>query len=97
MQAFGYPAALLNLLSSFMHQRFQEPITVHQLKILVLAFGRVVNPVYNLAAATRILALDVNFLSTLPGSLAYARQFIEHRRTWSTSEATATGDRAPHR
>ncbi|MEZ4728551.1 MAG: 4Fe-4S dicluster domain-containing protein [Caldilineaceae bacterium] len=55
-----------------------------------LAFGRYVNPVYNFAEATRILSLDANFLYTLPGSLTYARQFFDNRRTWLSSEQNAS-------
>jgi len=59
-----------------------------------LAFGRYVNPVYNFAEATRILSLDANFLYTLPGSLTYARQFIDNRRTWLSSEQSASAPEA---
>lgn len=73
-----------------------------------LAFGRPLNVIYHLGAATRILSLDANFLYTLPGSLTYARQFIEKRRAWATedeinrlyvveSTPTITGAKADHR
>ncbi|MDQ3248564.1 MAG: 4Fe-4S dicluster domain-containing protein, partial [Chloroflexota bacterium] len=78
-----------------------------------LAFGRPLNPIYNFAAATRILALDANFLFSLPGSLRYAREFINRRRIWEQpgadgaaemnrlyvveSTPTITGAKADHR
>ncbi|MCC6425079.1 MAG: TAT-variant-translocated molybdopterin oxidoreductase [Phycisphaerales bacterium] len=45
-----------------------------------LAFGRPVNTVYDFSKAQRILSLDSNFLLEDPGSLRYARQFIQQRR-----------------
>lgn len=45
-----------------------------------LAFGRPVNTVYDFSKARRILSLDGNFLLEDPGSLRYARQFIQQRR-----------------
>src|SRR5687767_12809617 len=44
------------------------------------AFGSPANPVYHFDRADVILALDCDFLYELPGSLAYARQFIDRRR-----------------
>ena len=44
------------------------------------AFGRPVNAVYDFAKAQCILSLDSNFLVDEPGSLRYARQFINGRR-----------------
>jgi len=54
-----------------------------------LAFGRALNPIYHFTKAARVLSLDANFLYTLPGSLTYARQFMEQRRTTLTAEAEA--------
>jgi molybdopterin-containing oxidoreductase family iron-sulfur binding subunit len=46
------------------------------------AFGRPdLLPVYDLARATTIVALDADFLGDGPGKLALARQFAEWRRT----------------
>jgi len=44
------------------------------------AFGRPVNTVYDFSKAQRILSLDGNFLLEDPGSLRYARQYIQQRR-----------------
>src|SRR5688572_151381 len=44
------------------------------------AFGRPLAPVYDFAKAKVIVSLDGNFLLDDPGSLAYARQFIDGRR-----------------
>ena len=54
-----------------------------------LAFGRALNPIYNFSKATRVLSLDANFLYSLPGSLTYARQLMEQRRTTLTAEGEA--------
>jgi MoCo/4Fe-4S cofactor protein with predicted Tat translocation signal len=72
-----------------------------------LLFGQLVDPRYDFAAAQRILSLDADFLLTLPGSLRYARQFIDARRAWATGEMnrlyvvestpTITGAKADHR
>ncbi len=45
-----------------------------------IAFGDFATPVYNFAAADRVLSLDSNFLECGPGSLRYARDFISRRR-----------------
>ncbi|MEO1164633.1 MAG: TAT-variant-translocated molybdopterin oxidoreductase, partial [Chloroflexota bacterium] len=45
-----------------------------------LAFGEVLNTIYNFAEADVILDLDADFLVKLPGSLAYARQYADGRR-----------------
>ena len=47
---------------------------------LRLAFGEAVAPVYRFDRAQVILALDADFLLTIPGHLAYARQFADGRR-----------------
>jgi molybdopterin-containing oxidoreductase family iron-sulfur binding subunit len=42
--------------------------------------GDFATPIYNFAAADRILSLDSNFLECGPGSLRYARDFASRRR-----------------
>jgi molybdopterin-containing oxidoreductase family iron-sulfur binding subunit len=44
-----------------------------------LAFGKRVNTVYRLDKADVIVSLDADFLGTMPGHLAYARQFADGR------------------
>ena len=72
------------------------------------AFGRPLNPIYHFDRATVILSLDSDFLYDEPGSIAYARQFIDARRVRArqqvmnrlyTAEAmpTITGAMADHR
>ncbi|HYE14632.1 MAG TPA: TAT-variant-translocated molybdopterin oxidoreductase [Pyrinomonadaceae bacterium] len=45
-----------------------------------LAFGNFATPIYNFAAADRVLSLDSNFLECGPGALRYARDFASRRR-----------------
>ena len=72
------------------------------------AFGRPLNPVYHFDKADVILALDCDFLTDLPGSIVYARQFIDGRRVRADrvemnrlyaaeSMPTVTGAMAEHR
>ena len=44
------------------------------------ATGAFATPVYNFAAADRVLSLDANFLECGPGALRYARDFASRRR-----------------
>jgi MoCo/4Fe-4S cofactor protein with predicted Tat translocation signal len=72
-----------------------------------LAFGDFVNTVYRFGRARRILSLDANFLSSMPGSLRYARTYADWRRVWARedmnrlymveSSFTITGAKADHR
>ncbi|MFN8443023.1 MAG: TAT-variant-translocated molybdopterin oxidoreductase [Caldilineaceae bacterium] len=77
-----------------------------------LAFGRSVTPRYHFENVERILSLDADFLFNLPGSLRYARAFIDKRRLWSAqtpdkasmnrlymleSSPTITGAKSDHR
>jgi len=73
-----------------------------------LAFDQDVSPIYNFAQAERILALDADFLLHDPGSLRYARQFMQRRQIREEplamnrlyvieSSPTITGAMADHR
>jgi MoCo/4Fe-4S cofactor protein with predicted Tat translocation signal len=44
------------------------------------AFGEIVQTVYDFSKATRVVALDSDFLSDMPGSVRYARDFAQARR-----------------
>ncbi len=46
----------------------------------MLAFGQPVNPIYDFSKADRVLSLEADFLSALPGMLRYARDFAARRR-----------------
>jgi len=46
----------------------------------LLAFDKAVETVYNFAEADVVLSLDANFLADLPGSVAYARDFMSKRK-----------------
>jgi MoCo/4Fe-4S cofactor protein with predicted Tat translocation signal len=51
------------------------------------AFGQEVHPVYNFQEARRILSLDSDFLLEEPGSIRYAREFMDGRRTHDAPKA----------
>lgn len=51
-----------------------------------LAFGEVVNSVYHFENARVVLSLDADFLTTSPGSLRYARDFMDQRRVREGAE-----------
>ena len=52
----------------------------------VMALGQAVNTTYRFDLAQRILSLDSDFLSCLPGSLRYAREFMARRRVTETNK-----------
>jgi MoCo/4Fe-4S cofactor protein with predicted Tat translocation signal len=52
----------------------------------VMALGQPVNTTYRFDLAQRILSLDCDFLSCLPGSLRYARDFMSRRRVTESSK-----------
>ncbi|MBC8136522.1 MAG: TAT-variant-translocated molybdopterin oxidoreductase [Fibrella sp.] len=73
------------------------------------AFGRPVNPVYNLQEARVIVSLDADFFKTVPGNIRYARDWADGRRVRGASggamnrlyviesSTTTTGASADHR
>jgi MoCo/4Fe-4S cofactor protein with predicted Tat translocation signal len=105
---FGYQMATLR-------QRFPqigwyqyEPVNRDNVLLgTELAFGELLNPVYHFDRAQRILSLDADFLYSMPGSIRYARDFVDLRRVWSETEMnrlyvvestpTITGAKADHR
>jgi MoCo/4Fe-4S cofactor protein with predicted Tat translocation signal len=73
-----------------------------------MAFGQPVNTVYQFDKADCVLSLDADFLTSGPGSVRYARDFISRRRLTggsnemnrlyvAESTLTATGAKADHR
>ena len=52
----------------------------------VMALGQPVNTTYRFDLAQRVLSLDCDFLSCLPGSLRYAREFMARRRITETNK-----------
>src|SRR5207253_2646115 len=46
----------------------------------VMAFGQPVNTTYDFSKADRILSLGSDFLSAMPGTLRYARDYAAKRR-----------------
>src|SRR5256886_4647442 len=74
----------------------------------VMAFGQPVNTIYDFSKADRILSLDADFLSAMPGMLRYARDFAARRRVTEGKKEmsrlyviettpTTTGASADHR
>ncbi len=74
----------------------------------MLAFGRALVPLYDFRSADVVLALDSDFLSGLPFSLRYARDFADRRRIRVPTDAmnrlyvveaglSVTGAHADHR
>ncbi len=74
----------------------------------VMAFGQPVNTIYDFSKADRILSLGSDFLSAMPGSLRYARDYAAKRRINGEksemnrlyaveSTPTITGANADHR
>ena len=45
-----------------------------------LAFGEYVDTIYHFERADVVLALDADFLAGMPGSVRYAREFVDRRR-----------------
>ncbi|GMV35951.1 MAG: quinol:cytochrome C oxidoreductase [Fimbriimonadales bacterium] len=73
-----------------------------------LAFGTVVDSVYHLDQADRILSLDADFLCSMPGSVRYAHDFASRRKVRKgvteanrlyaiESSVSVTGANADHR
>ncbi|MCI0664066.1 MAG: TAT-variant-translocated molybdopterin oxidoreductase, partial [Acidobacteria bacterium] len=73
-----------------------------------IAFGQFVNAVYKFDQASVVLSLDADFLTNGPGSVRYARDFIDRRRLFNgnremnrlyvvESTLTTTGAKADHR
>ncbi len=58
-----------------------------------LAFGEHVETIYHFGKADVIVALDAEFLTGMPGSLRYAREFIDRRRL--TGDNRKTEDASP--
>ncbi|MCE5267478.1 MAG: 4Fe-4S dicluster domain-containing protein [Planctomycetaceae bacterium] len=50
-----------------------------------LAFGELVNPIYDFHRADVVLSIDADFLQCGPGSLRYAADFMDRRRVRATA------------
>jgi molybdopterin-containing oxidoreductase family iron-sulfur binding subunit len=53
-----------------------------------LAFGEYVETIYHFDRATVIVSLDAEFLAGMPGSLRYARDFIDRRRVAGNGDSS---------
>src|SRR5215475_7585445 len=86
-----------------------EPASRHGARLgAQMAFGQPVNTVYQFDKADCVLSLDADFLTSGPGSVRYARDFMSRRRLTGGSKEmnrlyvaestlTATGAKADHR
>src|SRR6266852_6998475 len=54
----------------------------------IMAFGQPVNAIYDFSKADRVLSLGSDFLSAMPGTLCYARDYAAKRR--NVAQATTT-------
>jgi MoCo/4Fe-4S cofactor protein with predicted Tat translocation signal len=76
-------AQLKGILAEFPQAKWHqyEPVNRDNARAgAVMAFGQPVNTIYDFSKAERILSLDADFLSALPGNLRYARDFAARRR-----------------
>lgn len=76
-------AQLKAILAEFPQAKWHqyEPVNRDNVRAgAMMAFGQPVNAVYNFEHAKRILSLDADFLSAIPGTLRYAREFAAQRR-----------------
>lgn len=81
---------LLALLKKYPEARWHthEPVGLDNVRGgAMLAFGRPVDTTIQFARARIVLALDCDFLFCLPGSLKYARDFINGRRLTIDSQS----------
>lgn len=76
-------AQLKSILVEFPQAKWHqyEPVNRDNVRAgAIMAFGEPVNTTYDFSKAERILSLDADFLSALPGTLRYARDFAARRR-----------------
>jgi molybdopterin-containing oxidoreductase family iron-sulfur binding subunit len=98
---------LKELLSKFPEARWHQYEPISRSNVLAgagLAFGRPLNVVYRIERADRIVSLDADLFSELPGGVRYAREFARRRRGDRMnrlyvieSAPTVTGAKADHR
>ena len=72
-----------DLLKAFPQAKWHqwEPVTQDNTRGgATLAFGQAVNTTYRFDVAKRVLSIDADFLSAMPGTLRYAREFFAGRR-----------------
>ena len=104
-------AQLQGILTEFPQAKWHqyEPVNRDNARAgAMMAFGQPVHTIYNFDQATRILSLDADFLSAMPGTLRHARQFAAGRRVTEgkhemsrlyvvETTPTTTGASADHR
>ncbi|MDQ4077591.1 MAG: TAT-variant-translocated molybdopterin oxidoreductase, partial [Chloroflexota bacterium] len=76
----GQLEALLDLFPQARWHQYEPVAWDYVVEGSRLAFGEVVNTIYNFLDANVILCLDADFLTTFPGHLRYAREFIARRK-----------------
>jgi MoCo/4Fe-4S cofactor protein with predicted Tat translocation signal len=103
-------AQLKGILAEFPQAKWQqyEPANNDNARAgALMVFGQPVNTVYDFSKADCVVSLDADFLSALPGTLRYARDFASRRRPSQGSKMnrlyvvestpTTTGAIADHR
>jgi MoCo/4Fe-4S cofactor protein with predicted Tat translocation signal len=76
-------AQMKSILADFPEAKWHsyEPVNRDHVRAgAVMAFGQPVNTIYDFSKADRILSLGSDFLSAMPGTLRYARDFAAKRR-----------------
>jgi len=76
-------AQIKQILTAFPEARWHqyEPVNRDNARAgAVMAFGQPVNTIYDFSKADRILSLGSDFLSAMPGTLRYARDYAAKRR-----------------
>jgi MoCo/4Fe-4S cofactor protein with predicted Tat translocation signal len=76
-------AQLRGILTEFPQAKWHqyEPVNNDNARAgAMMAFGQLVNTIYDFSKADRVLSLDADFLAAHPGTLKYARDFAAGRR-----------------
>src|SRR3989440_8164089 len=87
-------AQLKQILTDFTEAKWHqyEPVNPDNARAgAIMAFGQDVNTTYDFSKADRILSLGSDFLSAMPGTLRYARDYAAKRRVEGNNAESGTG------